>query len=350
MKVPTPEKMSSGNWFIRMRLGGKNVNITAATRTECVRQAQLVKAEYKAGKREISAACPTLGAAIDQYISRRSNVLSPATIRGYKGIRRNRFKEYMSKNIGAINWQEMINAEAETVSPKTIMNAWGLVFSVLGDNGINPGKIRRPSVVLKETPWLDEKEIPVFLDTIRGTDVEIPALLELHSLRSSEMEALTWEKNIDTKKWRIKVAGAVVPDENHKLVYKVTNKNAASCREIPIFIGQLREALEAVSSKTGKVVNLTAETVRRKINRICKAAGLPEVGNHGLRRSFASLCMYAGLSERECMEIGGWSDLVTMHKHYVKLSEASKKRAEEKLSEIFESPSKTPSGSKKLSV
>lgn len=343
MKVPTPERMSSGNWFIRLRLGGENINITAPTKTECIQQAQLIKAEHRAGKLEAKRDMPTLGEAIDEYISRRSNVLSPATIRGYKGIRRNRFGSYMNDSLDDIDWQQIVNEEARKVSPKTVMNAWGLVVSVLGDNGINPGKIRRPAVVLNETPWLDEKEIPVFLEAIRGTEVEIPALLELHSLRSSEMEALTWERNIDTKKWRIKVAGAVVPDENHKPVYKEANKNAASRREIPIFIAQLREALKGAPAKTGKVVTISAGTVRNRINRICRDNDLPEVGNHGLRRSFASLCMYAGLSERECMEFGGWSDLVTMHKHYVKLSNAAKQSAEKKLEGIFNSSSKTSS-------
>lgn len=36
MKVPKPRKLTSGTWFIKMRLGGESVPVSAATRTECV--------------------------------------------------------------------------------------------------------------------------------------------------------------------------------------------------------------------------------------------------------------------------------------------------------------------------
>ncbi len=36
MKVPKPRKLTSGTWFIQMRLGGESVPVSAATRTECV--------------------------------------------------------------------------------------------------------------------------------------------------------------------------------------------------------------------------------------------------------------------------------------------------------------------------
>lgn len=36
MKVPKPRKLTSGTWFIQMRLGGESVPVSAATRTGCV--------------------------------------------------------------------------------------------------------------------------------------------------------------------------------------------------------------------------------------------------------------------------------------------------------------------------
>ena len=109
MKVPTPEKMSSGNWFIRLRLGGENINITAPTKTECIRQAQLVKAEYKAGKRETRQAFPTLGEAIDAFVDSRRNTLSPSSIRTYKGMRKNRLQDIMGKPLDQIkDWQILL--------------------------------------------------------------------------------------------------------------------------------------------------------------------------------------------------------------------------------------------------
>ena len=42
MKVPEPRKLKSGTWFLQMRLGGESVPVSAATRTECIRQAEKI--------------------------------------------------------------------------------------------------------------------------------------------------------------------------------------------------------------------------------------------------------------------------------------------------------------------
>ena len=94
---PKARKLSSGNWFIQLRLGGESIPVTARTEKECIRRAQYVKAEYQAGKRKApEPKGPTLGEAIDAYIARRDAVLSPSTIRGYKCIRKSRFSAVMA--------------------------------------------------------------------------------------------------------------------------------------------------------------------------------------------------------------------------------------------------------------
>lgn len=79
--------MKSGSWFIQLRLDGESIPVTARTEKGCTRQAQYLKAEYKAGKRRspdpAETKLPTLGEAIDAYIAKRDAVLSPSTIRGY---------------------------------------------------------------------------------------------------------------------------------------------------------------------------------------------------------------------------------------------------------------------------
>ena len=52
MVVPKPRKLSSGNWYIYMRLGGEGISVTETTEKKCIKAAQLIKAEYLAGKRE----------------------------------------------------------------------------------------------------------------------------------------------------------------------------------------------------------------------------------------------------------------------------------------------------------
>ena len=87
MKVPEPRKLSSGKWFIQLRLGGESIPVS-----DYSKQAQLIKAGYLAGKRQKAAEqepeVPTLQQAVDNYIAKRANTLSPSTIRGYRIIQR----------------------------------------------------------------------------------------------------------------------------------------------------------------------------------------------------------------------------------------------------------------------
>lgn len=62
-------------------------------------------------------------------------------------------------------------------------------------------------------------------------------------------------------------------------------------------------------------------TIYNSTNRACRKAGLPEIGAHGLRRSFASLAYHLNLPEEITMRAGGWSDIYTMRKIYTKVSE-----------------------------
>ena len=58
-----------------------------------------------------------------------------------------------------------------------------------------------------------------------------------------------------------------------------------------------------------------------RVNNICKQNGLPLIGVHGLRHSFASLAKHLGMPEKLTMQIGGWSDYQTMHKIYTHISQ-----------------------------
>lgn len=349
MKVPKPRKLPSGAWFIQLRLGGESVPVTAVTEKECVKQAGFVKAEYLAGKRapktEVTK-IPALKEAIDMYIARMDNVLSPATIRGYVGIRDNRFQSVMGKPLAEIDdWQKVCNKEAELCAAKTLKNAWRLVGSAVRASGFAVPKVRLPQVVKKEIQWLQPEQIPVFLDALDadkvGDKVVVPALLALSSFRRSELCGLRWEdKPVDFKANTVTVGKVAVYDKNQKLVIKEEAKNESSQRVVPIFIPQLIEALEREKRETGPVVRYTPNALHKKINQVCKKAGLPLVGVHGLRHSFASLGFHLRMSEQEIMEIGGWSDYQTVHKIYKHLAQIDLAKAQNKMAEFYKNANK----------
>ncbi len=81
------------------------------------------------------------------------------------------------------------------VPPKTLTNAWRFIVSVLRNENIVPPKISLPQVSPNERPFLEPDQIKQFVSAVEGTDIEIPALLALSSLRRSEICALRWEND-----------------------------------------------------------------------------------------------------------------------------------------------------------
>lgn len=305
---------------MQLRLGGESISITRETEKAAVAEAMAVKNGLM--KAKTAKAKKTVTQAIDDYISCRSNILSPATIRGYRFIQRGRFQTMMKKDIGSVTqeqWQRAVNAESKLCSAKTLQNAWRFLSSVISESTGEKITVRLPQVTPNEHPFLTPQQIPTFVDAINGMPVEIPALLALSSMRRSELLDLRWE-NVDLENGIITVSGSAVYADGGALVHKQENKNRSSTRLIPI-IPPLRAALEAAQRNSEYVVNMSPAGIFRQINRICEANSLPKVGIHGLRHSFASLAYHLNVPEKVAMEIGGWANDQTMHKIYTHIAQ-----------------------------
>ena len=328
MKLPKAHKLPSGSWNIYLRLGGEGISVTAPTETECKNKARMIKSEYLAGEREAKAEKATVKEIADRYIDERRGVLSPATIAGYVKIR-DRYEHLHSLQPLSVRWQAEASLAAKKYSAKTVHNDFCFWASVLRSSGVSVPPLRLPHIIPSEKAWLDFNALPPFLEAIRGNKHELGALLALHGLRRSELLAL--EKG---SVWggQIYVRGAVVPGEDG-LVEKPENKNAASRRTVPVLIPRLQELVDAAPD--GKLYPYNPHALYNAINRVCEKAGLPLVGVHGLRHSFASLCYHVGLSERQTMALGGWSDPSTMRKIYTHLSEADRDKGADMLKTYF---------------
>ena len=328
MKVPKPRKLPSGSWFIRVTVDGKVYSITRPTKAEAQAAAMEIKLSDKKPAADV-----TVAEAIERYISERENILSPSTIRGYRIIQRNRFQSVQHLKISAVkNWQKVVNEEAKICAPKTLKNSWLFLVSVLKQNGVEAGKIALPAIPKSTHPFLDYEQIKVFMSVIEDTEIEVPCLLALHGFRCSEMLPMTTANKVGNL---LVMSGTMVPDQNNNFVFKETAKNETSSRSVPIMIPRLAKLIEA---KDGPLVTMHPNALRKAINRTCEKNGLPEVGIHGLRHSFASLCYHLGLSEMQTMELGGWKDASTMRKIYTHLAQQDKNRSVEKLTEFFSTP------------
>jgi len=337
VKLPKPKQLPSGSWFIQLRLDGQSIPITASSEKACRDEARLIKSQHKAGKRQKRIGDNlTLEQAIDQYIVARNNILSPSTIRGYEVIKRTRFKGAMNQQLRDISdWQTVVNTEAKIVSAKTLKNAWLFVASVLREvTQQEPPKVRLPQVVTPLPKFLEPEQILTFIDTIYGTYWEAEALVALHGLRASEI----WALPLSGVGQEIKVRGAAVLDKNNNMIIKTENKNQESRRDVPVLIQRLSDLVAKREDKDGMLARCHQGTLRKHIDRTCRELGFIEVGIHGLRHSFASLCYDLGIPERAAMQYGGWKDRETMHQIYIHLAKRATVKSETTLRKFFESP------------
>lgn len=334
MKLPKPRKLKSGNWNVQIMFNGHRISHTAPTKRECDEWLILQSASNVNGFGVVAErGAMTLRAAVDSYIASRDNVLSPSTIWKYKQIRDTHFKKFMDMKLSAIkNWQIVVNEESSIgYNPKTIKNAWSLIHSSLRSVGLAVDDIALPKIIEPDSTFLDYKQIQAFVSAIKGTDVEMAALLALHSLRRSELIAMTKENAQDGT---LKVRGAMVTGENNQLVYKQANKTSASRRNIPIMIPRLQELIDEFHGE-GPLAVWKGTKMITDIHKVCNQNNLPEVGLHGLRHSFASLCYHLGLPERQTMRLGGWSDPTVLRKIYTHLANDDNREAEEKIRNFF---------------
>ena len=310
VKVPDPVQRDSGSWRIYLRKEG--ISVTRRTPDACRKEAirlrkQWLKDEAE-GKHEPPPRVVTLGEVLDTYIASREATLSASTISGYQSIRDNRFKLHMEDDVAELNAQQIVDDEiALGISAKTISNAWHLCSSALSKAKAQFDPPRLPRVVKKERDWLDYKQIQIFLDAVKGKPCELGALLALHSLRRSELFGLKPE-HYDAKKQIIHVRGAMLSTIQSGWVYSELNKNDTSRRDVPIVIPRLAELLKKIDKKSEFVIGATQKNLYREINAVCKEAGLPEPGLHGLRHSFASLAYHLEWKKLSTQQVGGWKN------------------------------------------
>lgn len=341
MKVPKARRLPSGMWFIQLRLGGESIPITTRSEKECIRQAQYAKAEYLAGKRapkKKEPDTPTLSEAIDHFLEERGNVLSPATIRGYRCIQRNRFKSIMQQKIGELpeeEWQGIVNQEAALCANKTLKNAASFVRTVIRtelDKNLPTVKLGVP--VPRHISFLQPDEVLVFVDAVVETKYALAALLALSSMRISEIWALRWEK-IPPHPDFIHCDGAVVPGEDHKMQRKDASKNETSSRNVAILIPELREVIERERRPSGPLAPYSQSAFRNNLHKVCHRAKITDITPHGLRHSFASLCYHLNVPKKLVMELGGWKNDGTMERIYTHIAQNDITRYQTELAKFY---------------
>lgn len=310
------KKLPSGNWRVNLFVGRdesgkrKYKSFTASNK----KTAEYMAAEYAAmhkGKSEIENI--TVGEAIDRYIDSKSNVLSPATVRGYRRYRKNYLQDIINVRLPALTneiIQKEINREAKLHSAKTVKNMYGLFSAAMGAYNENLAlRITLPQKTKSEINVPSDDSIKELLKCIKGSELEKAVLLSAFgSMRRSEIAPLTSDDicgNI------IEVNKAMVYNDKNEWVLK-SPKTFSSYRKIeyPEFVIRLFDGIE------GRLINMNPNQITGAFSCALKKHNLPHIRFHDLRHYQASILHALGVPDIYIMERGGWKSRYTLDKVY----------------------------------
>ena len=337
-----PTKLPSGAWRCLVYLGkdanGKRIqkSITSNDYYDCLERASALAKHHH--ETSLNPSTMTLGEAIDSYIKLKSNILSQATIRGYKSIRNNHLKPEMDMKLQAITntvAQKAINREAGSFSANTVTNIYGLLTAVIKQYTNRTLSVTLPQKVPYEANVLSDQDTKTLIKALEGEEVEVPILLALFlGLRRSEILALTHD-DYDPKTKTLSITKALVPNDENQYVLKTT-KTVKSNRKISV-PPYLADKLEARIKADKEFCTVSPSHICTKLKKICKANNLPNIRLHDLRHQNASVMLALGIADKYAMERGGWSSNATMKNIYQHTMSAQRSEADELVNNYFQS-------------
>lgn len=259
--------------------------------------------------------------ATEVYIKSKENVLSPATIRGYRGLINNISENIMSMQLDKITLpvlQTFINEYSATHSPKSVRNMNGFIVAVLNYNGAEVKTPRLPQKEKKDIYIPTEEDVKRILQEFKGHRYEAFIVLATMGLRRSEICALTPE---DLNSNVLTINKALVQNEKKEWVIKQT-KTESSTRKI-ILPDELVKLLNEKGFYEGNPENLYFNLQRAQ-----KRLGIPQFPLHKLRHFFASYMHDLGYSDKQIQEFGGWKTDAIMKTVYQHAMEMNKVKSE----------------------
>jgi len=322
------KKLPSGSWNIRVyshNEGGKKIykSITRPTKAEC----EYAAAEFKhtnSVKRK-QPQLMTVRQAIERYIEL-SELLSPTTLANYRVILRSGFKSIMDRAVDDLDDNEMqlaVNAEAKrisrtgrTLSPKTVKNEWGLIASALKTVCGRTFVVRMPACQHKNVLLPEPEDV---MRAIKGTDVELPALLGLWcGMRMSEIRGLTFGAVHD---------GYIFIDQVLVDVEAVSTIKKLAKTDSSIRMVRLPKEIKVLIDKEAKkrdqkdlASQLIVEGTHSEIYGAFKRATVPHGINikfHDLRAMNASCLLNIVQLPTKMVQLqGGWSSPSVLNKAY----------------------------------
>lgn len=309
-------------------------SITADSAREC----RAAAAAFERSVADAAKTDKTVRGAVLLYIESMGGAYSPTTIRADRKSLRlyidtDRIAGIPLVLVTQMDLQAWVSRLAERgLSRKTIKNAYSLISRTLDANGLYRSfRIKFPpqQPFRPHTPTVSE--LQTLLDYLYVTDRPLyiaAAISASTTLRRGEICALTAED----------ITGrGIVVDKSMKreakgqgwvIAYTKTESSNRTAYTLPDWI---RESLP----QEGRIVPYNPDQLTMKFNRAVAAAGIPHIRFHDLRAFAASYMIAMGVSAVTVKKAGGWSDMQTPNRYYLRSIEEVENAQMESAKEAF---------------
>lgn len=274
----------------------------------------------------------TFGQAMDSYINERSEILSPASIRKYRNMQRNRLKSLENIKLEDLDQtiiQTYINNLSMELSPKSIRDTHGLITAVI--KRYLPNKAFNTSLPKKvQTEYYipSDSDIHKLLTVSKGSKIEIAIYLAAFgSLRRGEIAALTAD---DVNGNTIHVNKTMVKSPNGEWIVKPP-KSFAGDRYVT-----LPDFVIKKLPKHGRIVDMPPHKIYINFQKQLDKAELPHFRFHDLRHYNASILHALGVPDAYIMARGGWQSDRVLKGIYRHTMEDTQRKADMVVTNHFE--------------
>jgi integrase len=260
----------------------------------------------------------TLGEYLTRWIRSRSQALAPRTVEQYARIIRH------CDMIGGIELDKLtvwdvdtpIQAALADGHARTAEQIYVLLRTALGDaqrlsviDHSPVDRLLRPKVRPAERGVWSVDDTRTFVRAAMADRQCLGLLLPiLCGLRRGEVLGLTWE-DVDMAEDLLHIKRQLVLMDDGT-TRETPPKSAAGRRDVPI-PELLRPLLAARRSIGGRVVDLSHGGLRRALERVCERSGVPYIGLHGLRHTFATNVIRSGGDMRALQVVLGHANFNT---------------------------------------
>lgn len=320
----TIEQLPSGSYRIRQQIDGKRYSATIdhePSESECI----LILAQMVKDIPSLSID-GTLSQCIGGYLSSKSNVLSPSTIREYNRLKRQIstiLLDMQVKDITLPILQNEVNRYAQNHAPKSVANFSGFLTSVCRFVGLNVDSPTLPQKTRSDAYIPTKNDIKKICEYFKGSEYEVGILLSIYGLRRSELCALTLD---DLDGNVLTINKALVENQDKQWVVKTT-KTTDSTRQIII-----SDYVANLIRQQGFIYKRSPGQLYEQLSNAQQRLGIPHFPLHKMRHFFASYMHDMGYSPKQIQQAGGWKTprvMETVYQHALDMESAQQKMSDD---------------------